>query len=348
MMESKVLFNEAAKFGLGEDCCFVRAALGAYSKKAYFPKPDLCIGTVGATCDDMNAVMSEVEFLGYDIHYFELPHRHDQPQDVNRLKGFLTGQYERLGAKLEEVTGHEFDQNRFEETVSKVNQLRGAISELKGMLADSESSLDSSVRRNDVPNAMGAIEMLNVEFAPLSYYGDLDECIDVIEQVRETVELRQSGELGYPDQKIRLVWVTPPADPQLMNYIESLGGMIVGSEYLINQTTPQIIGGDNFSESLAGAHLNGSLMGSMKYRTNLVIDQVERSRAEGVIISGVFGSTHCPYETTPIVRAVRKKGIPVLAFDVVAPGKVMMQSQIYNRMEAFMESLKAVRRYRDW
>jgi benzoyl-CoA reductase/2-hydroxyglutaryl-CoA dehydratase subunit BcrC/BadD/HgdB len=354
MMESKVLFDEAAKFGLGEDCCFVRAALGAYSKKAYFPKPDLCIGTVGATCDDMNAVMSEVEFLGYDIHYFELPHRHDKPQDVKRLKVFLSGQYEGLSAKLEHVTGHEFDLTRFEETISKVNRMRGAISDLKGMLGGAGSPLDSCVRRNDGRgsrridrrNAMGGIEMLNVEFAPLSYYGDLDECIDVIEDVRDTVKSRQTRSVGYPDQDIRLVWVTPPADPQLMNYIEGLGGMIVGSEYLINQTTPQILeNGDPF-DSLAESHLSGSLMGSMGYRTQLVIDQIEKSNAEGVIISGVFGSSHCPYETTPIVDAVRKKGIPVLAIDVVAPGKIMMQSQIFNRMEAFMESLKAARRYR--
>ena len=410
MMESKVLFTEAAKFGLGEDCCFVRAALGAFSKKAYFPNSDLCVGTVGATCDDMNAVMSEVEHLGHNIHYFELPYRNEQPKDRERLKGFLTDQYAKLCEKLELVTGEKFSPDRFAETVSKVNRLRGAIADLKGMLGcdadsppfipphkwggesddvppfksdvsrchtpscDSNSnestgrrgrlparignSLDSHLRGNDKPsragrrprlpeNAMGAIEMLNVEFAPLSYYGDLDECIEVIEDVRDTVKSRQSRGVGYSGQDVRLVWVTPSADPQLMNYIESLGGMIVGSEYLINQTTPQLLKDVDPFESLTEAHLSGSLMGSMSYRTQLVLEQIEKSAAEGVIISGVFGSSHCPYETTPIIKAVRRKGIPVLAFDVASPGKIMMQSQIYNRMEAFMESLKTARRYRD-
>ncbi|MBU1651183.1 2-hydroxyacyl-CoA dehydratase family protein, partial [bacterium] len=61
---------------------------------------------------------------------------------------------------------------------------------------------------------------------------------------------------------------------------------------------------------------------------------------DGVIISGIFASTHCPYETRPIIDAVRKEGVPVLAFDVVAPGKKQLQSQINNRMEAFIESLR--------
>jgi len=59
-----------------------------------------------------------------------------------------------------------------------------------------------------------------------------------------------------------------------------------------------------------------------------------------VIISGVFGSSHCPYETSKIIDEVRQQNIPVLSFDVAAPGKIRLQSQIFNRMEAFMESLR--------
>jgi len=193
---------------------------------------------------------------------------------------------------------------------------------------------------------MGALELLNVEFAALSYYGDLDECLDVLVEMRETVEYRANRKLGYEGQNIRLVWVTPPADPLLMNYIENLGGRVVGSEYVINQTTPLFrMEGDPF-EILAEAHLSASLMGTTKFRTDLILDQVEKSKAEGVIISGIFGSTHCPYETIPIVEALRSKGIPTLAFDVVGPGKIHTQSQIFNRMEAFMESLHTRRRLR--
>lgn len=383
LMESKVLFDEAAEYGLGEDSCFVRAALGAFSKKAYFPQPDLCIGTVGATCDDMAAVMSEAEFIGYDIHYFELPHRDDLRENHDSLKQFLTSQYLQVCTELDRVTGTKFDPDSFIETIQRVNRLRSTIAEIKMLTADSASS------------PMGGLELLNVEFAVLSYYGDLNECIAVLEEMRDAIRERVSCEAGYDGQDIRLVWVTPPADPILMNYIEGLGGRIVGSEYLINQTTPLFVepisnpsspchprdldsrlcgnddgftrcqpatadtpiashscqvrrpdSGELMFDTLAEAHLSGTLMGSTRHRVNLVLDQVRRYSAEGVIISGVFGSSHCPYETVPIVEALRKIGIPTLSFDVIAPGKRRVQSQLFNRMEAFMESLHARRNSR--
>ncbi|TKJ39141.1 hypothetical protein CEE37_12030 [candidate division LCP-89 bacterium B3_LCP] len=334
LMESRELFDEAGQLGLGEDCCFVRASLGAFSRKAYFPKPDLCVGTVGATCDDMATVMSEAEQLGVDIHYFELPHRHDGDTDKTALSGYLENQYQELCRRLEQATGETFSPDRFRETVQKVNRMRSLIAEIKDLSGAPAAS------------PMGAVEMMNMEFAALSYYGDLDECLAVLTEFRDLMKFRANSGQGYQNQDLRLVWVTPPADPLLMNYIEELGGRVVGSEYLIHQTTPIIDTKKDPFEALAEAHLKATLMGSSAYRVNLVIEQVERTHADGVIISGVFGSSHCPYETAPIISALRQKGIPVLSFDVVAPGKRRLQSQIFNRMEAFSESLKARKKRR--
>ena len=328
LMESKVLFEEAALYGLGEDCCFVRAALGGFSKRAYFPKPDILIATVGATCDDMAAVISEAGFLGHELFYFELPHRDNDNLESERMVSFLKEQYARLSAYLEDKTGIQFCENRFFDTLGKVNRIRQSIQSIKKMCAEAEY------------NPLGGIEMLNLEFAPLSYYGDLDECVLVLEDMEKEVTRRMRANIGYANQFIRLVWITPPADPILMNYIEELGGRIVGSEYLINQTTPIFrTEGDPF-EILAEAETESSLMGSSDFRAKLAVKQVERGKADGVIISGIFGSSHCPYETAPIIAAMRARKIPTLAFDVVAPGKKQKQSQILTRMEAFMDSLR--------
>ena len=332
LMESRVLFDEAAEYGLGDDCCFVRAALGAFSKKAYFPRPDLSIATVGATCDDMAAVISEAEFIGNEIYYFELPHRNDIESDNNKLKIFLAEQYRELSARLEDITGSGFSCEHFRQTVKKVNRLRWLIAECKRLCADGEK------------NPMGAVEMMNIEFSALSYYGDLEECVAVLEDFHTEIELRMMGGKGYSGQDLRLLWLTPPADPLLLNYAEELGGRIAGTEYIINQTTPLFREeGDPF-EILAENQLQASLMGSSDFRVKLILDELEKSRAEGAIISGVFGSSHCPYETVPIVNALRNAGVPTLAFDVVAPGKKRMQSQVFNRMKAFMESLSARRK----
>ncbi|NQS98000.1 MAG: 2-hydroxyacyl-CoA dehydratase [candidate division Zixibacteria bacterium] len=332
LMESRVLFDEAAEYGLGDDCCFVRAALGAFSKKAYFPRPDLSIATVGATCDDMAAVISEAELIGNEIHYFELPHRNDIESDFDDLKNFLAEQYRELSARLEDITGSGFSREHFRQTVKKVNRLRWLIAECKRLCGDGEK------------NPMGAVEMMDIEFSALSYYGDLKECLAVLEGSHTEIALRRARGKGYSGQDIRLLWLTPPADPLLLNYAEELGGRIVGTEYIINQTTPLFNEeGDPF-EILAENQLQASLMGSSDFRVKLILNELEKSRAEGAIISGVFGSSHCPYETVPIVNALRNAGIPTLAFDVVAPGKKRMQSQVFNRMEAFIESLRARRK----
>ena len=328
LMESKVLFDEAESLGLGEDCCFVRAALGAYSKKAYFPKPDFAVATVGATCDDMAGVISEVGFLGNDIHYFELPQRNDFASNETALVDFLAGQYKLLCEKLEFALGQKFSPERFRITVEKVNRLRSLIKEIKTISSESEL------------NPMGASEMLNVEFSALSYYGDLDECILVLEEVKDEMSRRLMNNTGYANQDLRIVWVTPTADLLLLNYAEELGGRIVGTEYLINQTTPIYRTDCDPFISLAEVQSQSSLMGSSDFRAGLILEQVEKCRADGVIISGIFGSSHCPYETAPIIDELRSREIPVLAFDVVAPGKKRLQSQILNRMNAFMESLQ--------
>jgi benzoyl-CoA reductase/2-hydroxyglutaryl-CoA dehydratase subunit BcrC/BadD/HgdB len=334
LMESKVLFDEAARFGMGEDCCFVRAALGAFSKKAYFPRPDFCIGTAGATCDDMAAVMSEAERLGTDVHYFELPHRGETADKKQRLISYLADGYRGLAQKLGEITGASFCEESFRTTLKKVNLVRTLIAEIKQHSASGSR------------NPMGALEMLNAEFSALSYYGDLDECLEVLREFRDTVKDRAQRGIGYDGQDLRLVWVTPPADPLLLNYAEELGGRIVGTEYLIQQSIPHIRGdGDPFT-ALAEGHVHSTLMGSTRYRVELVLERVLATGADGVIISGVFASTHCPYETAPIIKALRERGIPGLSFDVVAPGKIRLQSQVYNRMESFMESLRTRKKRR--
>lgn len=326
MMESRVLFDEAAEYGLGEDSCFVRASLGAYSKKAYFPHPDINIATVGASCDDMAAAISEAGFLGNEIFYFELPHRSNG--NVDGLKKYLADRYRLLTEKLETTLGVKFSEERFFQTIEKVNTVRLLIAEIKRILSGAPK------------NPLGAVEMMNVEFSALSYYGDLDECILVLKDIRDEMKRRSEAGVGYEGQDLRILWITPPADPLLQNYIEKLGGRIVGSEYLINQTTPIYkTSGDPF-EILAEGQVESTLMGSSEYRVKLILEEYERVKADGAIISGIFGSSHCPYETVPITDALRKARIPVLAFDVAAPGKKQVQSQIFNRMDAFMETVR--------
>ncbi|KPK87513.1 hypothetical protein AMJ80_11905, partial [bacterium SM23_31] len=126
-----------------------------------------------------------------------------------------------------------------------------------------------------------------------------------------------------------------------LNYLEDLGGRLVGTEFVINQALHPLQLNSEPLTSLADGMLNASLIGTTKARAGEIIRQAKRYMADGVIISNIFASSHCAYETAIIKEQVRSElNIPVLAFDVVAPGKQMMQSQILTRMTAFIELLR--------
>ena len=85
-----------------------------------------------------------------------------------------------------------------------------------------------------------------------------------------------------------MIWVTPPADPLLLNYLEDLGGRLVATEFIINQALYPLQLNGNPIEALADSMLNGSLMGTSKSRANEIIKQAKKYKAEGVIISNIF------------------------------------------------------------
>lgn len=346
LYESNDLFDAAARRGIGEDCCFVRAALGAFARNCYFPLPDLCIASSGATCDDMAAVMQGVYSLKYPFFWFEIPFRPDRFLNArissasaaeicsdDHLKKFLMRQLVALAAKLEEITGSPFSEASLRQVITKTNRLRRAI----------ERSRERAYHGSGA--ALPALEMLNLEFMAMAFYADLDEAADIAEALAETAAHRnQDGNAITAPDALRIFWVTPPADPILLNHIEDLGGQVVGSEYVINQVRAPLREDLPPLEALANGLLNMSLIGSSARRAQRVIREAGAAGAEGIIISSIFGSSHCASEDRIIAEDVRRAlDIPVLAFDVVGPGKQRQQSQILNRMQAFMEVLRARR-----
>lgn len=96
-------------------------------------------------------------------------------------------------------------------------------------------------------------------------------------------------------------------------------------------------------EALAETLLNASLIGSSRARAQSVIQQARAGHAEGIIISGILGGSHCATETGLIRDYVTEElDLPVLAFDVPAPSGAI-SSQVKTRMEAFVELLRARR-----
>ncbi|MHC4601554.1 MAG: 2-hydroxyacyl-CoA dehydratase family protein, partial [Planctomycetota bacterium] len=346
LCESTELFESADAEGIGENCCFVRAALGAFLRGAYFPEPDLVIAATGAGCDDLAAVAQQVEDLGHPMVWTELPwrktprpwYRHlDVSETADGVaydvgaREVLVGEYRRLCGVLAELAGTPFDEARLLETLRTVEEGRRRIRRIREVVFSSS------------PVPLPASELLQVEFAGPHFYADLPECVDVLGDVLETVERRAAGNGGFGDPEAAPVaWATPPADPLLLDRLEDLGGRLVATEFLVEQSRSPIDLTLPPLEGLAESFLQGSLLGESRTRAERLAREARTHGARGGVISGIFASSHCVSETR-ILRDVLARELqgPVLTFDVPSPGGRGLRNPIENRLAAYLEAMRS-------
>lgn len=351
-MESRVLFDAAAQLGMGEECCFSRASLGAFHKRAYFPTPDLCIAGSGASCDDFASVAQLAQSLtGQRVLWYEIPAR-IEPQEcspVSRLSfrrthegdtvypthvhEFLVSEYRRVLEAVEEVCGRRITDDDLDDSIRRANRLRRTVRRIRELAYGAD------------PCPLPALEAMNAEFSVLHGYSDPDECQRVLDHLLHTVEERvRRGEGVVPADAVRVAWVGPPADMRLLNLLEDMGARVAGTEYMINQSLSVISEEMPPLQALADCFLNASLIGSCAFRARKAVSEARRYRAEGIIVSGVVGGSHCVAEERIVRRMAEQEiGIPTLYIDVPFPLDEP-SGQVRTRMEAFIELLRARRR----
>jgi benzoyl-CoA reductase/2-hydroxyglutaryl-CoA dehydratase subunit BcrC/BadD/HgdB len=346
--EESHLLDEASKLGAGEELCFVRAALGAMKTLDYFPRPDLCIAGVGACCDDFSAVMQLIEAEGLPTHWWEMAARFEPSSPVTtepfgRTPGgspyqrsareFVAGQLRGVVRRLEDVSGSRVTEQMLVQSRDRFNVIRGRISELRDLVY--------GAKRPPLPG----LEMLLAEFIAPHACSDADEAVRVLDDVLTTVRYRLAKNTSplAPDP-VRVFWATPPTDAALITLLEDLGGCIAGTEYMISHAFFPIATDKPVVDAVAENCMDDPMTGSAAFRARRIAEGCRKYGAEGVIISGISGASHCAFDEGAIAGLVTKElGIPVLSFDVpYSPGR--LSAQVVNRMEGFMDLLKQRRK----
>jgi len=359
--ESTELLDVASKLGTPEAACFSRAALAAFYKKAYFPKPDLIVASTGASCDDYSCIMQLVEDLGYEIFWVEIPYRRsllpifinkgeqrgikigakvvngekenvtdDYDQTIHGylyhkdMEHYLINEYKRIWQRMFKLTGVN-NLHRLEETIKKTNHLRKLVYEIKRLTFEAKIA------------PLPALELMTIEFGNLYGYADFDEWFDIVEMMYQTVKQRIDKGVGILTEKaIPIAWITPTADPYLLNIVENFGCRVVETEYVINQALVEIEENIEPFRALARSFINASLIGSTGERVKRIKGKITEGRIKGVLITNMLGASHCAMETRLIERMLGN--VPVLAIDVPAPFGIT--EQIKTRIEAFMETIR--------
>jgi benzoyl-CoA reductase/2-hydroxyglutaryl-CoA dehydratase subunit BcrC/BadD/HgdB len=342
--EETHLLDEAAKLGAGEELCFVRAALGAMVTLDYFPSPDLCIAGVGACCDDFSAIMQLIEGLGYPVHWWEMASHEDSrdsasargwnpwnsPKRRKKAVDFVRGQLSGVVRAMENVTGKKCCEHNLRGSLANFNRIRGQVRELRELVY--------MARRPPLPG----LEMFLAEFIAIHACSEPRESVRVLDGlldlVRRRLELNRSPLVD--EEPVRVFWVTPPTDASLITLLEDMGGCIAGTEYLISHAFMSLRESVHPVEAVAENCLDDCMTGSQLFRAERIARGAARAGAEGVIISGISGASHCPWDERAIRRAIESElGIPVLSFDVpFSPGR--HSQQVVSRMEGFMELLR--------
>lgn len=341
------LLEIADSLGIDESFCPVRAMLGAFATEAHFPIPDFLICSVGATCDDFSAIAQRLNSMGYPIFWWEMPHRrYPEPYEekVTLPSGFIApksqvdfvkSELDRIKSTLCEISEQEMNNEKLSAGIKKANQVRAYLSELRHLAFTAELC------------PLPALEMLIAEMLAIHFCSDLDETIVVLKDLLGEVKARINAGVGFFDKyAVKVFWVNPVADLQVMNLLEECGGRICGTEYLFSHALEEIPENIPPLDALAQMALADPMAGSTIDRANRICNDIIKYGSEAVLISRIPGASHCALEGEIIGQVVREKlDIPVVEIEV-PPITDSMRPTVQTRLEALIETVKARSRNR--
>jgi benzoyl-CoA reductase/2-hydroxyglutaryl-CoA dehydratase subunit BcrC/BadD/HgdB len=342
LMENRTGMLELAdRLGIDDSFCPVRAMLGAFVSKAHFPLPELVTCSVGATCDDMAVIVQRLATLGFEIFWWEMPHRRpaDPGEPAVTLPGgfsapqsqvdFVRTELDRVRQALESLSGQTLTDRRLAEGIRRANRVRSLLAELR--------HLAYTARRCPMP----ALEMLIAEMLAIHFCSDQAEAVLVLEDLRAEAAARvQAGEGVLEESAVRVFWVNPVADLRVMNLLEDAGGRVCGTEYLFCHALDAIPEDLPPLEALARMALADPMVGSPVDRAGRIAADVRRFGAEAVVISRIPGASHCALEGRLIGEIVgRQCGVPVLEVEV-PPISDALEPALRTRLDALVETVR--------
>lgn len=341
------LLRAADALGIPDTFCPVRAMLGAFVEESQFPRPDLIVCSVGATCDDFSAIAGRLESLGFPIFWWEIPHRRSaDATDVNdghvALPGgftacrsqvrFVRGELERVQAELERLAGRKLETAALTEGIAKANRARALLAELRKLVFTAE------------PCPLPAMELLIAEMFAIHYCSDREECIAIIAELVDEVRRRVAAKEGVlVEHTVRVFWVNPVADLRVMNLLEEAGGRICGTDYMICHALDTIPTDIEPMEALARMALADPMVGSSRERATRICHEARAYDCEAVVVSRIPGASHCGLEGAMIAEAVRRElGLPVLEIEVPPVSDALLPT-LRTRLEALVETAEGRR-----
>ena len=184
--------------------------------------------------------------------------------------------------------------------------------------------------------------MLIAEMLAIHFCSDRQETIEVLRELLEEVKARVRANSGiHESDAVKVFWVNPVADLQVMNLLEDCGGRICGTEYLFTHALDDIPEDLPPLEALARMALADPMVGSSIDRAERIGRDIRRFGAEAVLISRIPGASHCALEGQVIGEIIRERlDVPLLEIEV-PPVTDSIRPTVRTRLEALIETVKS-------
>ena len=234
---------------------------------------------------------------------------------------------------IEDVTGHKYDQDRFNEVMDlsyRTNELRLEIMEL----------------RKAVPAPMGTPDGLTCMY-PFTYNCGTQRTYDFYKRLRDELRERVDNGLGIvPDEKFRLLWygLAPWFNMSLFNYFEKYGGVFV-YEPIYNYVPFPPRTPENPIRELAIRQLqqSGGMISPAQIgqAVSNVVNAVREYKCSGLVTFNLITCRPVVYPTVEMSRILDEEfGIPSVPIECdLVDERTYSEAQTLARFDAFAERL---------
>ncbi|MEX0774174.1 MAG: 2-hydroxyacyl-CoA dehydratase family protein [Phycisphaeraceae bacterium] len=244
----------------------------------------------------------------------------------------LGDELRRIAQALEHLSGQRLDEPRLRQAIARANAVRRTLAELRRLAYTAD------------PCPLPALEMLIAEMLAIHFCSDQAEALAVLHDLLAEVRRRVRAGVGVLAKgAVRVFWVNPVADLQVMNLLEQAGGRIGGADYMFCHALEEIPQDIEPFEALARMALGDPMVGPATDRGRHICRQIQTFASEAVVISRILGASHCPFEGDLIGRMIREElGLPVLEIEV-PPVSDGVRPALTMRLEALVETARARR-----
>jgi benzoyl-CoA reductase/2-hydroxyglutaryl-CoA dehydratase subunit BcrC/BadD/HgdB len=345
--QDRHVFQAAERTGMRrESCPIIKACIGLLTEE-YLPSPDIIIAQTGASCDDHAVQMQLKEWLGYHVHWMELPYRRS-PQSFFRMADmaitssgvayqkdillFYRDELATTKCKLEEILGERITVQDLRTALCKINTLRRHMRYVLHRIAAAE--------RCPLP----ASDQLLLHVAAMDCYGDYEEILDITKHIGKLIERRDRNKTGVLPKESKytphFLWMLPVIEMNVPSMLENVGGRVIGWEM------PHLVDNDYRMDvdpltAIAEDYLNFRLLGDCQQRLAWLKKYLATYHVDGVIYSSTWSCTQMPIQAGIVKDYLTSYNIPMLILDGGMLGG-NMSGQVRTRIEAFVENIPPV------